>query len=156
MNSSGPRPRLARTYETSAGGFVLSADGKDQVALIARVNRGGKTDWCIPKGHPENEEDLRQAAIREIGEETGILGEILADIGQIKYDFSAGRKKITKTVHHFLLIQTGGHLTVENDPQREASAVEWVSINEAQDRLTHENEKRMAQEMLRVIEELGL
>ena len=156
MNSSGRRTRLARTYETSAGGFVLSSDGQRQVALIARMNRGGHLDWCIPKGHLENEETLREAAVREIGEETGILGEVLSDVGQINYEFTAGNKKIVKTVHHFLLRQTGGNLTIENDPQHEATAVEWVSIAEACERLTHENEKRMARETLRLIEELGL
>ncbi len=156
MNSSGPSAHLARSYETSAGGFVLSSDGNNCVALIARVNRGGSIDWCIPKGHPENEENLREAAVREIGEETGIFGEVLADIGQIKYEFTAGRKKIVKTVHHFLLRQTGGELSVENDPQHEATAVEWVSILDAQNRLTHENEKRMARQMQRLVGELGL
>jgi 8-oxo-dGTP pyrophosphatase MutT (NUDIX family) len=155
MNSSGRDHRLARTYETSAGGFVLSSDGGNRVALIARINRGGQLDWCIPKGHPENEETLHEAAIREISEETGILGEILAEIGKIQYEFNAAGKKIVKTVHHFLLRQTGGELTIDNDPVHEAVAVEWVAISDVLDRLSHENEKNMAREMLRILEGLS-
>ena len=142
--------------ETSAGGFVLSADGLNMVALIGRLNRLGKLDWCIPKGHPENSEDLATAAVREISEETGILGEILSEIGSIDYEFSSGHRRIHKTVHHFLLRQIGGELTVENDPQREAETVEWVSIEQLSNRLTHENERRMGREALRIFQELGL
>ena len=151
-----PRAFQAKTLETSAGGFVLDSSSGDSVALIGRLNRQGRLDWCIPKGHPENSEDLRAAAVREIAEETGILGEVLADIGQIHYEFSSGKKRIEKTVHHFLLRQIGGFLSVENDPQREAETVEWVSVSEAQNRLTHENERRMAREMIRIFKELGL
>ena len=146
----------AKSQETSAGGFVLCSEGQNQVALIGRLNRSGKLDWCIPKGHPENSEDLAAAAVREIAEETGILGEILAEIGSIDYEFSAGHRRIHKTVHHFLLRQTGGQLTVENDPQREAETVEWVPIEDVASRLTHENERRMGREMLRIYQELGL
>jgi hypothetical protein len=55
-----------------------------------------------------------------------------------------------------LLRQTGGALTVENDPQREAVCTEWVSIHELEKRLTHENERRIARELLHLIERLGL
>ncbi|MEN9752538.1 MAG: hypothetical protein RL670_229 [Actinomycetota bacterium] len=135
---------------------MLSATDGISVALIGRSNKSGSLNWCIPKGHPENDEDLQAAAVREISEETGIFGEILAPIGQIQYEFSANGKKIQKTVHHFLLRQTGGTLTVENDPQREATCAEWVSIHDLDKRLTHENERRIARELLKVLEGLGL
>ena len=64
-----PRPRVA---ETSAGGFVLCSDGSFRVALIGRLNRGGRIDWCVPKGHPEGDETIEQATVREIAEETGL------------------------------------------------------------------------------------
>jgi 8-oxo-dGTP pyrophosphatase MutT (NUDIX family) len=136
--------RLTRVEETSAGGFVMAADGSLRVALIGRTNRHGKIDWCIPKGHPEGEENLEQAAVRELAEETGLEVEIIDRLGEIKYEFAAGEKLIAKTVHHFLMRQTGGFLTVENDPQQEAVDVQWFAIEELHATLAHENERRIA------------
>ena len=142
------RGRLTRVSETSAGGFVLSADSPLRVALIGRESRSGRIDWCVPKGHPEGEEDLQQAAIREIFEETGLEVEIIDQLGEIKYEFSASGKLITKTVHHFLMRQTGGFLTIENDPQQEAVDVQWFEIDSLHQVLAHENERRMANGVL--------
>ena len=136
--------RLTRVEETSAGGFVLAQDGSLRVALMGRETRSGRIDWCGPKGHPEGEENHEQAAIREIAEETGLEVEIIERLGDIKYEFSAGNKLISKTVHHFLMRQVGGFLTVENDPQQEAVDVQWFAIDNLQETLAHENERRIA------------
>lgn len=64
--------------ETSAGGLVLDLRGPIPVAaLIARRQRRGRLIWLLPKGHVEPGETIEVAAIREVGEETGILGSIL-------------------------------------------------------------------------------
>lgn len=148
MNSQGGNRnngrRLTRVEETSAGGFVLAQDGTLRVALIGRQTRSGRIDWCVPKGHPEGQENLEQAAIRELAEETGLEVEIIEPLGEIKYEFSAGNKLISKTVHHFLMRQTGGFLTVENDPQQEAVDVQWFEIETLHVSLAHENERRIA------------
>lgn len=136
--------RLTRVEETSAGGFVLAQDGSLRVALIGRVTRSGRIDWCVPKGHPEGEENHEQAAIREIAEETGLEVEIIERLGDIKYEFAAGNKLISKTVHHFLMRQIGGFLTVENDPQQEAVDVQWFEVDNLHVTLAHENERRIA------------
>jgi 8-oxo-dGTP pyrophosphatase MutT (NUDIX family) len=140
-----PRPRVA---ETSAGGFVLCSDGSFRVALIGRRNRANRIDWCVPKGHPEENETIEQAAVREIAEETGLIAEVLEHLGDIQYEFQTPEKIIVKTVHHFLLQQTGGELTVENDPDHEAEDVKWFSLTELEKQLTHENEKKLARKVI--------
>lgn len=144
--STGPNRgrRLTRVVETSAGGFVMAQDGTLRVALIGRETRSGRIDWCVPKGHPEGEENHEQAAIREIAEETGLEVEIIERLGDITYEFAAGNKLIQKTVHHFLMRQTGGYLTIENDPQQEAVDVQWFEIDTLHETLAHENERRIA------------
>jgi 8-oxo-dGTP pyrophosphatase MutT (NUDIX family) len=146
------RQRLVRVSETSSGGFVIAQDGSGRIALIGRESRTGRIDWCVPKGHPEGAEDLEQAAIREIFEETGLEVEILEGLGHIQYEFSAAGKLITKTVHHFLMRQTGGDLTIENDPQQEAVDVQWFAIDDLNTVLAHENERRIARAVVEWVE----
>lgn len=114
------------------------------VAVIGRLNRGGRLEWCLPKGHLETGESDEQAAIREIHEETGILGEIIGRLGSVEYWFAAGGQRIHKLVHHYLLRATGGELTVENDPDHEAVDAAWVPIIELPGRLSFPNERRIA------------
>ena len=140
MNSR-PKPRVE---ETSAGGFVLAADGSPRIAVIGRRNRGGRIDWCVPKGHLEGAETKEQAAIREIAEETGLEATIIESLGSIHYEFSTPTSIISKTVHHFLMRQTGGTLTIENDPDHEAVDIRWVHIDLLNAELAHENERRLA------------
>lgn len=144
MNQNPARRRLARVHETSAGGFVLAGDGSPRVALIGRLTKRQQLEWCVPKGHPEGSENLEQAAVREVFEETGLVAEVLAPLGSIDYEFYTPDKHIAKTVHHFLLKQTGGDLTVAGDPNQEAVEVRWFDLAELNSVLAHENEKRMA------------
>jgi multisubunit Na+/H+ antiporter MnhE subunit len=40
--------------------------------------------------------------------------------------------------------QTGGTLTIDNDPDHEAVDIRWINIDLIADELTHENERRLA------------
>lgn len=148
MNARQAGAKRIRVEETSAGGFVLAGDGSNRVALIARMNRAGRLDWCVPKGHPEGSESIEEAALRELAEETGLVAEILGNLGQINYEFQAGDRRIAKTVHHFVMRQVGGVLTIENDPDQEATDVAWVELDVLEKTLAHENEKRMARDLI--------
>ena len=142
------RPRVA---ETSAGGFVLSSENPELVAVIGRYTRSGRLEWCIPKGHPEGDETIEIAAVREVAEETGLQAEIVESLGFIKYEFSVPDRTIEKTVHHFVMRQTGGELTVENDPDQEAVEARWIHISELETQLTHGNEKNLARKMIELL-----
>ena len=127
---------------------MLCSDGSFRVALIGRLNRGGRSAWCVPKGHPEGDETSEQAAVREIAEETGLVAEVLEHLGDIVYEFQTPEKTIVKTVHHFLLQQVGGELSIENDPDHEAVDVQWFALDELEKQLTHENEKKLARKVI--------
>lgn len=132
--------------EVSAGGVIVNFDEPGlPVAIIARINRGGRLEWCLPKGHPEGEESRVQAAAREIEEETGISGDVITSLGSIDYWFNVSGHRVHKTVHHFLFSATGGELTTENDPDHEAVDVAWVNIDDVGRKLSFPNERRIAE-----------
>ncbi|GAB3441371.1 hypothetical protein GCM10027517_17290 [Phycicoccus ginsengisoli] len=152
MTSPAPEPdrlsrRLPTVEERSAGGIVVDVhDGIARIAVIARRNRAGRLEWCLPKGHREDGETLVQAAAREVAEETGIEGRVLTELGTIDYWFATGERRVHKFVHHYLLEATGGELTIENDPDHEAVDVAWLPLREAHEHLTFPNERRIARQ----------
>src|SRR3712207_7518516 len=79
-----------------------------RAALIGRTDRRGRLLWSLPKGHIEEGETPEDTAVREVAEETGIIGEVLAPLGIIDFWFVAEGRRVHKTVHHFLLRAIGG------------------------------------------------
>lgn len=94
MTTTSPRSqpaarRLPSVNETSAGGVVIDVhEGRARIAIIARHNRSGRVEWCLPKGHVEPGETLVETAEREVAEETGIEGRVLISLGTIEYWFT--------------------------------------------------------------------
>jgi 8-oxo-dGTP pyrophosphatase MutT (NUDIX family) len=137
------RRGLRKVEETSAGGLVVDrTDGTPRVALIGRVDRRGRLLWSLPKGHLEDGETAEDAAIREVEEETGIRGRVVAPLGTIDYWFVAEDRRIHKTVHHYLLEASGGELS---DADLEVDEVAWVPLGELAGRLAYAGERRLAE-----------
>ncbi|ORA98258.1 DNA mismatch repair protein MutT [Mycobacterium mantenii] len=143
--------QLRTVHETSAGGLVIDGlDGprESQVAaLIGRIDRRGRMLWSLPKGHIELGETAEQTAIREVAEETGIRGSVLAALGRIDYWFVTDGRRVHKTVHHYLMRFSGGELS---DDDLEVAEVAWVPMGELPSRLAYADERRLA----RVADEL--
>lgn len=150
-----PGPRLRTVRETSAGGLVV--DGLDRpreeqlAALIGRMDRRGRMLWSLPKGHIEQGETAEQTAIREVAEETGIRGDVLAALGSIDYWFVTEGRRVHKTVHHYLLRFSGGELC---DEDLEVTEVAWVPVTELPARLAYADERRLAQVAHELIDRL--
>ena len=132
---------MAAVDETSAGGVVINL-AHDKVVLIGRLDRRGRLLWSLPKGHIEEGETPEQTAVREVGEETGIVGEIIRPLGTIDYWFVAENRRIHKTVHHYLLEAAGGELS---DEDVEVDEVAWVPLDELGNRLAYAGERRLAE-----------
>jgi 8-oxo-dGTP pyrophosphatase MutT (NUDIX family) len=112
--------------EISAGGVVFRrTDGRLEVQLI--LDRYGKVS--LPKGKMEPGETVEETALREIVEETGIGGRILAPLTVIRYRYSHPEKgAVDKEVHYFLVEAVEGSLQAQIE---EIRGVAWYTPEEA-------------------------
>lgn len=118
---------------------MVDAD-RSCAALIGRLDRHGKLLWSLPKGHIEDGESTEQTAMREVKEETGISANVVRALGTIDYWFVAERRRVHKTVHHFLLEAYGGELS---DEDVEVTEVAWVPLRELEGRLAYADERKL-------------
>jgi 8-oxo-dGTP pyrophosphatase MutT (NUDIX family) len=136
--------------QTSAGGVLVrrGASG-DEVLLASRRTRRGDLVWGLPKGLVERGESPEETAVREVREETGYDGRVRDHLGEISYWFVWEGTRIRKTVHFFLMDDTGA----EAGPRdREMEDVRWFPLVEAADVAGFDSEKdiiRTASEAVR-------
>lgn len=131
--------------ETSAGGVVVKKINDEWfVALIARVNKYKELAWCLPKGHLEQGETIIETALREVLEETGLVGEIILPLGNIDYWFYNQKNRVHKVVHHYLIKSVSGEITPHNDPDGEIIETAWVPLKILSKRLAFANERNIA------------
>lgn len=97
--------------EISAGGVVYRKQGEQLEIQLIR-DRFGKV--TLAKGKMEAGETVEQTALREIEEETGIVGELQEPLEVIEYEFESPEKGLTtKKVHYFLVQALKGSLQAQ-------------------------------------------
>ena len=144
--------RIPRVEEISAGGLVLDQSSvPPRAALIGRLDRRGRLMWSLPKGHIEHGETTEDAAIREVHEETGIEGSVMAPLGVIDFWFMAEDRRVHKTVHHFLMTAHGGELS---DADREVVEVAWVPLDQVSARLAYADERKLMEKVPALLAEM--
>jgi 8-oxo-dGTP pyrophosphatase MutT (NUDIX family) len=148
----GPAARSGRAAplvrDVSAGGVVYRREANDGQIEVALVGRLRPKRWALPKGTPEVGETLEGTALREVGEETGLLARIEQPLDRIQYRFVWGGVRHFKTVHFYLMEMVGGD-TANHDG--EYDVVEWFPIGEALRRLSYPNEARVVDKAQQVL-----
>lgn len=124
-------------FESSAGGLVVDDDGR--VLLIRARDLRNRAVWTLPKGALAPGEQSRDAALREVQEETGYRCEVVRELEPVTYWFQRAGRRIRKTVRWFLMrpvAKVGEH-------DHEVDEVAWATPAEALSRLRYESDRRL-------------
>ena len=131
--------------EFSAGGVVVNADQQIVVIVPTRRAADGSRVLALPKGHPDGAESAREAALREVREEAGVEAEVVDSLGEVRYWYQRGGRRIAKVVEFFLLRYVSGNV---NDHDHEVEDARWMPAAEAATTLTYAGERDMVREAL--------
>ncbi len=79
---------------------VIVCNDKNEVLLVRRGNHPMRGMWCLPCGFAENDEEIDQAALRELREETGLegVGSTLVDVSSSHNFFYGNLLMVTYAV----------------------------------------------------------
>lgn len=143
-------------FQFSAGGIVLrQAQDKFtkkgwEVLVCQHSQHHG---WVFPKGLIGDKEsriknqELRmiketkeETAVREVKEETGVDAKIIKTLTPITYWFVFDKEKVRKTVYYFLMEYVGGDIAKHDE---EMENVEWLPMDEVEERLTYKSDKEV-------------
>jgi 8-oxo-dGTP pyrophosphatase MutT (NUDIX family) len=159
--------------EISAGGVVIRRqDGVWWVAAIElpadestprsssssrRSSRPkGKAVLCLPKGLVDPGEKALEAALREVHEETGVVGSLLTKLADIKYMYVrtwSDNQQVFKVVSFYLLRYESGEIDNISEAMRiEVARAKWVLLEDAPKLLAYRGEKQMAKKAIEYIE----
>ena len=115
-----------------AAGAVLVRGG-----LVAVVHRPKYDDWTLPKGKHEPGEEDRDAAGREVWEETGFEGEIEDDLGTVEYEVERDGRTLPKVVRYYVMRATSGAFTAH----AEVDELRWLPRDEAMELLSYARDR---------------
>ena len=103
---------------------------RDSQVFYLVVSSSDGINWVLPKGHIDPGETPEIAALRELAEEAGVVGEIVALLSVRQ--FRKGAKELQ--AQYFLVRETGATESIENRTIRweaEAEALELLTFPEA-------------------------
>jgi mutator protein MutT len=121
---------------THAGGIVYRLKERDVEILLVSAKRDPGA-WIFPKGHIEAGETPEQAAIREVHEEAGVVGDLVGAVGA-PIEFDTPRERVR--VQYFLICMTN------ESPETDGRAKRWVAIDEADRLLTYDNTRGLVRD----------
>lgn len=124
--------------ERSAGAVIVNATGAEPEYLLLHYTAG---HWDFPKGNIEAGESEKEAAVREIREETGITdAEFIGGFRHtVSYRYSKGRRLVHKEVIFFLARTKTSSVTISHEHVGYA----WKKYDDAMKQLTFQNAKNL-------------
>ena len=149
-----PPPYQTNRHVSSGGVILRQHNGTVEICLIVK-RLDGRLVWGLPKGHVEPGETPQATAVREVREETGLVGEPMGDLGSITYWFIVKQERVRyfKTVHFYLLRYISGRTS---DHDHEVDDAVWLPFDEAMTRISYDNERRILAKAKRCLNQIEL
>ena len=124
--------------ETSAGIVLFRKEGTKNLFLLLHYPSG---HWDFVKGKMENGESIRQTAIRETKEETGITDMTFFENFEewIEYNFQHQGELVNKKVVFFLAETKTNKVTISHEHLNYT----WMEYNTAMEKTTFDNAKNV-------------
>jgi 8-oxo-dGTP pyrophosphatase MutT (NUDIX family) len=116
-----------------AGGIVFRRK-REQLEVLLVTARRDHNRWVLPKGSLKRRESPRDAAVREVQEEAGVRGKIVARAGTAKYGSRRGLVRVDYYIMEFRRTA---------DDAGEARRVEWCAVEDAISRLSYGSARRV-------------
>jgi 8-oxo-dGTP pyrophosphatase MutT (NUDIX family) len=113
-----------------AAGGVVWRRGAKGILEVLLIHRDRYDDWTFPKGKLEPGETHRQAALREVEEETGLRCATGEELPEVRYEDRKGR---SKRVRYWSMEPAGGSF----EPNDEVDEVRWLPLADAAPTLTY-------------------
>ncbi len=88
--------------EQRAGGIVFRKM-EDRIEYLLITSNSHKSKWIFPAGHVETGETHEETALREVGEEAGMLATIICKLGNYHYCWYRDNRKTIIDTHIFLM-----------------------------------------------------
>ena len=122
----------------SAGGLVYKKLNETIFFVICYKKNTDK--WYLPKGTQELGEKIKDTAIREVSEETGLKVSIIQYLSDIEYSFLEEKSLINKKVSYYIMNPQGGSF---DEHDNEFDNVIWATKKQCLNLLKYENEKKL-------------
>jgi 8-oxo-dGTP pyrophosphatase MutT (NUDIX family) len=136
--------------EFSAGGVLIKRI--KGVPHLAAIRPQGKPEgvWALPKGNLDPGERPEETAVREVLEETGVSGNLVEKLGDVKYTYTrTNGLRVFKIVSFYLLTAGRGRLgEIEERMRIEVAEARWLPLADAPRLLAYGGEKQMAKQAL--------
>ena len=138
--------------------FAMASPGKqskDNIFILVSQH-SQHHGWVFPKGFIGDKEEFKgqtkeETALREVQEETGVIGKILEPLTPVTYWYEMDQVKRRKTVYYYVMQEMGGDIT-QHDWEMEK--VEWLPMDQVEDRLTYDSDKKVWEEAREKIEKI--
>jgi 8-oxo-dGTP pyrophosphatase MutT (NUDIX family) len=131
--------------EISSGGVLVRKLGGKWVFAAIRPNGKPEGVWALPKGLVHKGESPEATALREVAEETGVQGRSVGKLGDVRYVYTRGGRRIFKVVSFYLMRYSRGRLgELAPEQLHEVAEARWLPLADAERLLAYRGEREMA------------